>query len=89
LRNICAILWSVDAVKMHAKEEREGRILHAFFHSTISKLFSIKAYGMGFLIGLTLSHYFTCSKPVPGIPMSYVVFGMSNELRWKDHSRQK
>jgi hypothetical protein len=38
--------------KMHAKEEREGRILHAFFHSTISKLFSVKAYGMGFLIGL-------------------------------------
>jgi hypothetical protein len=38
--------------KMHVKEEREGKILHAFFHSTISKLFSVKAYGMGFLIGL-------------------------------------
>jgi multidrug efflux pump subunit AcrB len=60
---------------MHAKEEREGRILHAFFHSTISKLFSVKAYGMGFLIGLvvtfflSMSMFYTTAVPVKMLPL--------------------
>ena len=33
--------------KMHEKEEREGKVMFAFFHATISKLFSIKIYGLG------------------------------------------
>jgi multidrug efflux pump subunit AcrB len=36
--------------KMHEKEEKESKVLYAFFHSTISKLFHIKAYGWGLLI---------------------------------------
>jgi hypothetical protein len=47
-----------------AKEEREGRILHAFFHSTISKLFSVKAYGMGFLIGLVVTFLYGPIMPL-------------------------
>nr|MCS5586847.1 efflux RND transporter permease subunit [Gammaproteobacteria bacterium] len=61
--------------KMHEKEEREGKVMHAFFHSTISKLFNVKAYGWGFLIGLiiaffmSMSMFYTTSVPVKMLPL--------------------
>jgi len=61
--------------KMHEKEEREGKAMYAFFHATISKLFNIKIYGWGFLIGLviaffmSMSMFYTTSVPVKMLPL--------------------
>ena len=61
--------------KMHEKEEKESKILYAFFHSTISKLFHIKAYGWGFLIALfvaffmSMSMFYTTTVPVKMLPL--------------------
>ncbi len=61
--------------KMHEKEEKEGKALHKFFHSTISKLFNIKVYGWGFMIGLiiaffmSMSMFYTTSVPVKMLPL--------------------
>ena len=61
--------------KMHEKEEKESKVLYAFFHSTISKLFHVKAYGWGFLIGLfvaffmSMSMFYTTTVPVKMLPL--------------------
>ena len=61
--------------KMHEKEERQGKVMYAFFHSIISKLFNIKAYGWGFLIGLVvvffmaMSMFYTTLVPVKMLPL--------------------
>ncbi|MEO1939642.1 efflux RND transporter permease subunit [Candidatus Thioglobus sp.] len=61
--------------KMHEKEEKEAKKLHDFFHSTISKLFNIKLYGMTFMIGLviaffmSMSMFYTTSVPVKMLPL--------------------
>jgi multidrug efflux pump subunit AcrB len=61
--------------KMHEKEEKESKVLYAFFHSTISKLFHIKAYGWGFLIALfiaffmSMSMFYTTTVPVKMLPL--------------------
>lgn len=61
--------------KMHAKEEKEGRVLHNFFHSTISKLLNTKIFGMSFLIGLvvtfflSMSMFYTTAVPVKMLPL--------------------
>ena len=61
--------------KMHEKEEKEGKVMYAFFHATISKLFSVKIYGWGFLIGLiiaffmSMSMFYTTSVPVKMLPL--------------------
>ncbi|MCS5590917.1 MAG: efflux RND transporter permease subunit [Gammaproteobacteria bacterium] len=61
--------------KMHEKEEKESKVLYAFFHSTISKLFHVKAYGWGFLIALfvaffmSMSMFYTTTVPVKMLPL--------------------
>ncbi|KAA0445337.1 MAG: efflux RND transporter permease subunit [Candidatus Thioglobus sp.] len=61
--------------KMHEKEERESKVLQKFFRSSISKLFNIKIYGTGFLIGLVLtffisiSMFYTTAVPVKMLPL--------------------
>lgn len=61
--------------KMHAKEEREGKVLHNFFHATISKLLDTKVFGMGFLIGLvvtfflSMAMFYTTAVPVKMLPL--------------------
>uniref|UniRef100_UPI0034DE6A38 efflux RND transporter permease subunit n=1 Tax=Candidatus Thiodubiliella endoseptemdiera TaxID=2738886 RepID=UPI0034DE6A38 len=73
--------------KMHEKEEKEGKILHAFFHSTIAKLFNIRNYGMGFLIGLvvafflSMSMFYTTAVPVKMLPLdNKSEFGVSLDM---------
>jgi multidrug efflux pump subunit AcrB len=61
--------------KMHKKEEKVTKKMFAFFHSIIFKLFSIKAYGWSFLIGLivaffiSMSMFYTTSVPVKMLPL--------------------
>ncbi len=61
--------------KMHEKEEREGKVLHAFFHNTITKLFNVKFYGMTFMVGLvvaffmSMSMFYTTAVPVKMLPL--------------------
>lgn len=61
--------------KMHEKEAREIKQMHAFFRSTISKLFNNKIYGYGFLIGLvvaffvSMSMFYTTAVPVKMLPL--------------------
>ncbi|BBB24234.1 RND family efflux transporter inner membrane protein [Isorropodon fossajaponicum endosymbiont JTNG4] len=61
--------------KMHKKEKKEAKIMFAFFHSTISKLFNTKIYGWSFLIGLvvtffiSMSMFYTTSVPVKMLPL--------------------
>ena len=61
--------------KMHEKEEKEAKKLHAFFHGTISKLYDVKMYGWGFLIGLviaffaSMSMFYTTSVAVKMLPL--------------------
>jgi len=61
--------------KMHEKEEKESKVLYAFFHSTISKLFHVKTYGWGFLIALfiaffmSMSMFYTTTVPVKMLPL--------------------
>ena len=73
--------------KMHEKEEKEGRVLHKFFHGTISKLFNIKIYGWGFLLGLVaaffmaMSMFYTTSVPVKMLPLdNKSEFGVSLDM---------
>lgn len=73
--------------KMHAKEEKEGKILHTFFHFTITKLFNVKAYGVGFMIALvvafffSMSMFYTTSVPVKMLPLdNKSEFGVSLDM---------
>ncbi|SFV85875.1 Acriflavin resistance protein [hydrothermal vent metagenome] len=73
--------------KMHAKEEKEGKILHDFFSSVITKLFNIKFYGMSFLIGLvvaflfSMSMFYTTAVPVKMLPLdNKSEFGVSLDM---------
>lgn len=73
--------------KMHEKEEKEGKVMHAFFRSTISKLLDVKAYGMGFLIGLvvafflSMSMFYTTAVPVKMLPLdNKSEFGVSLDM---------
>ncbi len=61
--------------KMHEKEEKEAKKLHAFFHGTISKLYDIKVFGWSFLLGLvaafflSMSMFYTTSVAVKMLPL--------------------
>ncbi|SMN11838.1 Acriflavin resistance protein [uncultured Candidatus Thioglobus sp.] len=73
--------------KMHEKEEREGEMLHKFYHSTISKLFSVRKYGAGFFIGLvaifflSMSMFYTTAVPVKMLPLdNKSEFGVSLDM---------
>lgn len=73
--------------KMHAKEEKEGKALYAFFYSTITKLFNMKIYGRGFFIGLvatfflSMSMFYTTAVPVKMLPLdNKSEFGVSLDM---------
>ncbi len=73
--------------KMHEKEEREGKVLHKFFHSTIFKLLNTKVFGMSFLISLvvafflSMSMFYTTSVPVKMLPLdNKSEFGVSLDM---------
>ncbi len=61
--------------KMHAKEEKEQKVMHKFYHATISKLFNVRVYGYGFLIGLvvaffaSMTMFYNTSVPVKMLPL--------------------
>ncbi len=61
--------------KMHNKGERESKVLHKFFNSTISKLINSKVFGMGFLISLVITFFlsmamfYTTAVPVKMLPL--------------------
>ena len=61
--------------KMHEKEEKEAKVMFAFYHSIISKLFSNAAYGWSFLAGLVvvfflaMSMFYTTAVPVKMLPL--------------------
>ncbi len=61
--------------KMHAKEEKEQKVMHKFYHATITKLFSSKTYGYGFLFGLigafflSMAMFYNTSVPVKMLPL--------------------
>ncbi len=73
--------------KMHKKEEKEGKMLQTFFRLVISKLFSIKFYGMSFLIGLvaafflSMSMFYSTAVPVKMLPLdNKSEFGVSLDM---------
>ena len=73
--------------KMHEKEEKEGKIMLAFFRATISKLFNVKFYGMSFLIGLIIAFFLSMSMfyfttvPVKMLPLdNKSEFGVSVDM---------
>ncbi|SFV88824.1 Acriflavin resistance protein [hydrothermal vent metagenome] len=73
--------------KMHAKEEREGKIMHAFFHSIINKLLNNKFYGMSFLVVLlaafflSMSMFYSTAVPVKMLPLdNKSEFGVSVDM---------
>lgn len=73
--------------KMHKKEEKEGKIMYAFFHAIIYKLFNVKIYGTSFLIGLvalfflSMLMFYTTAVPVKMLPLdNKSEFGVSVDM---------